>query len=127
VKTKDATSKLCAEYKGLNKLIIKNKFPSPIIDDLFDHVHGAIIFSKINIRNGYHHIHVKDQDVPKTCFKIGFGHYKFMVMPFGLTNTLATHMTLMNFALKKYLRFVLVFMNDILVYSKSKITHLVSK
>jgi hypothetical protein len=93
---KDGTLRLCVDYRGLNKLIIKNKFLLLGIDDLFYHLHGTMILSKIDLQTGYHHIYVKDQNVPKTGFITGCGHYEFMVMPFILTNTLATFMMLMN-------------------------------
>jgi hypothetical protein len=95
------------------------------MDDFLDHLHGVVILSKIDLKSAYHHIYVKDQDVPKMSFITSYGHYEFMVMPFGLINALATFMTLMNSLFQKHLRrFVLMFIHDIFVYSKSIIEHL---
>jgi len=124
VKKKDGTFKMCIDYRKLNKLTIKNRYPLPRIDDLFDQVRGASIFSKINLRTGYYQLRIKEEDISKTTFRTRYGHYEFVVLPFGLTNAPATFMCLMNSVLNKYLdKFVLVFIDDILVYSNSEEEH----
>lgn len=108
----------------MNKLTVKNKYPLPKIDDLFDRFRGASVFSKIDLRSGYHQLKVKETNVYKTAFRTQYGHYEFLVMPFGLTNALATFMDLMNRVFQPYLnRFEVVFINDILVYSKTEDEH----
>ncbi|GKB90396.1 putative reverse transcriptase domain-containing protein [Tanacetum coccineum] len=108
----------------LNKLTVKNRYPLPRIDDLFDQLQGSSVYSKIDLRSGYHQLRVREEDIPKTAFRTRYGHYEFQVMPFGLTNASAVFMDLMNRVCKPYLdKFVIVFIDDILIYSKSKQEH----
>ena len=112
------------DYRQLNKVTIKNKYPLPRIDDLMDQLIGASVFSKIDLRSGYHQIKVKDEDVQKTAFRTRYGHYEYSVMPFGVTNAPGVFMEYMNRIFHEYLdRFVVVFIDDILVYSKSVADH----
>ncbi|XP_070668685.1 uncharacterized protein [Malus domestica] len=125
VRKKDGTLRLCIDYRQLNRVTIKNRYPLPRIDDLFDQLKGACVFSKIDLRSGYYQLKIKDEDVPKTAFRTRYGHYEFLVMPFGLTNAPAAFMRLMNEVFQQYLdKFVIVFIDDILVYSKSKADHI---
>jgi hypothetical protein len=124
VKKKDGTLRLCIEYRQLNKLTIKNKYPLPWINDLFDQLGGASIFSKIDLRSRYHQVRIKGEEIHKTTFRTRYGHYEFVVVPFGLNNALATFMCWMNNVLNKFLdKFVLVFIDDILIYSKNREEH----
>ena len=124
VKKKDCTLRLYVDYRQLKKLTVKNKYPLPIIDDLFDQLKGASIFSKIDLRFGYHQLKIKDADVHKTAFRTRYGHYEFLVMPFGLTNAPAAFMDLMNRVFRPYVdQFFVVFIDDILVYSKDRESH----
>ena len=124
VKKKDGSSRLCVDYRQLNKLTIKNKYPLPRIDDLLDQLRGVAVFSKIDLRFGYHQILVKPKDVQKTTFRSRYDHYEYVVMLFGVTNAPAIFMDYMNRIFRPYLdQFVVVFIDDILIYSKSRDEH----
>ncbi|KAA0057668.1 pol protein [Cucumis melo var. makuwa] len=123
-KKKDGSMRLCIDYRELNKVTVKNRYPLPRIDDLFDQLQGATVFSKIDLRSGYHQLRIKDEDVPKTAFRSRYGHYEFIVMSFGLTNAPAVFMDLMNRVFREFLdTFVIVFIDDILIYSKTEAEH----
>ncbi|GJU74626.1 putative reverse transcriptase domain-containing protein [Tanacetum coccineum] len=124
VKKKDGSFRMYIDYTELNKLTVKNRYPLPRIDDLFDQLQGSNVYSKIDLRSGYHQLWVREEDIPKTAFRTRYGHYEFQVMPFGLTNAPAVFMDLMNHVCKPFLdKFVIVFIDDILIYSKNKKEH----
>ena len=124
VKKKDGTLQLCVDYRQLKKMTMKNKYSLPKIDDLFNQLKGASVFSKIDLRSGYHQLKIRDADVHKTVFRMRYGHYEFLVVPFGLTNAPAAFMDLMNHVFRPYVdQFVVVFIDDILVYSKDREDH----
>ncbi|WVZ52806.1 hypothetical protein U9M48_003828 [Paspalum notatum var. saurae] len=125
VEKKDTDVKrMCVDYRALNKVTIKNKYPLPRIDDLFDQLQGACVFSKIDLRSGYHQLKIRPSDIPKTAFTTKYGLYEYTVMSFGLTNAPAYFMQLMNSVFMDYLdKFVVVFIDDILIYSKTEAEH----
>jgi hypothetical protein len=124
VKKKYGTLILCINFRQLNKVTIKNKYTLPRIDDLFDQLKDAKIFSKIDIRSGYHQVRIKEEDTNKTAFRTRYGHYEFTMVPFGLSNAPVVFMYLMNGVFREYLdKFVIVFLYDIIVYSKMKEEH----
>jgi hypothetical protein len=124
VPKKDDTQRLCVDYRTLNEVTVKNKYPSPRIDDLFDQLCGACVFSKIDLRSGYHQLKIRECDIPKTAFVSRYGLYEYTVISFGVTNASAYFMYLMNKVFMEYLdKFVVVFIDDILVYSRSEEEH----
>jgi hypothetical protein len=124
VHKKDGSQQMCVDYRSLNDVTVKNKYSLPRIEDLFDQMRGARVFSKIDLRSGYHQMKIRPLDIPKTAFSTRYGLYEFNVMSFGLTNAPAYFMNLMNKVFMEYLdRFVVVFINDILIYSKSDRDH----
>jgi hypothetical protein len=121
---KDGTQRMCVDYRSLNDVTINNKYPMPRIEDLFDQMRGAKVFSKIVLRSGYHQMKIRPSDIPKTAFTTGYGLYEYTVMSFGLTNAPAYFMYLMNKIFMEYLdKFVVVFIDDILIYSKNEKEH----
>ena len=123
-KKKDETLRLCIDYRQLNRVTIKNRYPLPRIDDLFDQLRGARVYFKIDLRTGYHQLRIRDTNIPKTAFRTHYGHFEFTVMPIGLTTALAAFMDLMHRVFQPYLdRFVVVFVDDILIYSQSEWEH----
>jgi hypothetical protein len=124
VEKKDGTKRMCIDYRAMNKVAVKNKYPLPRIYDLFDQLRGASVFSKIDMRSGYHQLGIRPSDIPKTIFITKYGLYEFTVMSFGLTNAPAFFMYLMNNVFMDYLdKFVVVFIDDILIYSQSEEEH----
>ncbi|KAL0553658.1 hypothetical protein IC582_007558 [Cucumis melo] len=121
---KDGSMHLCVDYRELNKVAVKNRYPLPRIDDLFDELQVATVFSKIDLRSDYHQLRIRDSDILKTASRSRYGHYEFIVMSFGLTNAPTVFMDLMNRVFKDFLdTFFIVFIDDILVYSKTKAEH----
>ena len=124
VKKKDGSMRLCIDYRELNKVTMRNKYPFPRIDDLFDRLQGACVLSKIDLHSRYHWLKVKSEDVSKTAFWTIYGNYEFLVMPFGLTNATVAFIDLMNIVFNQHLdQFVVVFIDVILVYSSSREEH----
>jgi hypothetical protein len=124
VEKKDGTKRMCIDYRALNEVIVKNTYPLPRIEDLFDQLRGASVFSKIDLRSGYHQLRIRPSDIPKTSFITKYGLYEFMVMSFSLTNAPAYFMYLMNSVFMDYLnKFVVVFIDDILIYSQNEQEH----
>ncbi|KAL4022975.1 hypothetical protein IC575_016721 [Cucumis melo] len=116
VKKKDGSIRLCIDYRELNKVTVENRYPLPMIDNLFDQLQGATVFSKIDLRLGYHQLRIRDSDIPMIAFGSSYGHYEFIMMSFGLTNAPAVFMDLMNRVFKDFLdTFVIVFIDDILI------------
>jgi hypothetical protein len=124
VEKKDGTQRMCVDYRSLNEVTIKNKYPLPRIEDLFDQMKGASVFSKIDLRSGYHQLKIRESDIPKTAFRTRYGLYEYTVMSFGLTNAPDYFMYLMDKVFMEYLdKFVVVFIDDILIFSNTKEEH----
>ena len=123
-KKKDKILRLCIDYRQLNRVTIKNRYPLPRTGDLFDQLRGERVYPKIDLRTGYHQLRVRETDIPKTAFRTRYGHFKLLVMPFGLTNVPSTFMDLMHRVFQPYLdQFVVVFVDDILIYTQSEWEH----
>jgi hypothetical protein len=121
---KDGTQRLCVDYHALNEVTVKNKYPQPMIDDLFDQLRGTCVFSKIDLRSGYHQLKVQECDILKTVFILRYGLYEFTVISFGLTNAPAYFIYMMNKVFMEYLvKFIVMVINDILVYSRGEEEH----
>ena len=116
VEKKDKSLRMVVDYRALNEVTIKNKYPLPMINDLFDQLQGAKVFSKIDLRSGYHHLKIREKDIPKTTFTTRYGLYEYTVMSFGLTNAPVYFMSMMNKVFMEYLdKFVVVFIDDIMI------------
>jgi hypothetical protein len=121
---KDGTQRMCVDYRSLNEVTIKNKYPLARIEDLFDQMKGASVFFKIDLRSAYHQLKIRESDIPKTAFRTRYGLYEYTVMSFGLTNAPVYFMYLMNKVFMEYLdKFVVVFIDDILIFSKTEEEH----
>ena len=124
VKKKDGSLRMCIDYRMLNSITVKNKYLLPRIDDLFNQLQSARVFSKIDLRSGYYQLRIREQDVYKTTFRTKYGHFEFLVMPFGLTNAPAAFMDMMQRIFRPYMnQFVIVFIDDILIYSDTAEQH----
>ncbi|KAF5481540.1 hypothetical protein F2P56_002181 [Juglans regia] len=124
VKKKDGCLRMCIDYKELNKVTVKNKYPLLRIDNLLDQLQYSSVFSKIDLVSSYHHLKIREEDIPKTAFQTRYRHYKFLVMSFNLTNAPVTFMDMMNKVFKPYLhKFVVIFIDNILIYSRSEEEH----
>ncbi|GJY95450.1 putative reverse transcriptase domain-containing protein [Tanacetum coccineum] len=124
VKKKDGSFRMCIDYRELNKLMVKNRYPLPRINELLTQLQGSSVYSTIDLRSGYQQLWVREEDIPKTAFRTRYGHYEFQVMPFGLTNAPTVFMDLINCVCKTFLdKFMIVFIDDILIYSKNKKEH----
>ena len=124
VKKKDGSLRMCIDYRALNKLTKKNRYPLPRIDDLLDNLQGATVFSSLDLMSGYFQIHITEEDREKTAFRTPIGHYQFKLLPFGLTIAPSTFMKVINGIFSKYSDFVLVYIDNILIFSKTKEEHL---
>ena len=122
---KDGTLRLCVDYRGLNAITVKNRYPIPLISELLDRLHGAKVFSKLDLLDAYYRIRIQEGDEWKTAFRTRYGHYEFLVMPMGLTNAPATFQSYINNALRGYVDdFCVVYLDDILIYSRSEEEHI---
>ncbi|CAI7758786.1 unnamed protein product, partial [Closterium sp. NIES-54] len=125
VRKKDGSLRMCVDYRGLNKITVKNRYPLPRIDELFEQVGEARYFSKLDLHSGYHQVRIQSEDIPKTAFRTRYGHYEFRVLPFGLTNAPATFQGMMQSIFSDFIdKFLVVFIDDLLVYSRTHEEHL---